>query len=82
MNIENIQKNLLSAAKELLKKEPESISAIEKSEKGWKAQIEVLERKAVPDKFDMLKVFEFALDADGKVLGFKLIKRMLRGDTE
>ena len=82
MNIEDIQKKLFSLAKELFKKEPESISAIEKSEHGWKVQIEVLERKAIPDKFDLLKIFEFTLDANGKVLGFKQIKKIQRGDTE
>ena len=82
MDIEDIQKKLFLVAKELFKKEPESISAIEKSEKGWQVQVEVLERKAVPDKFDLLKIFEFTLDANGKVLGFKQIKKIQRGDTE
>lgn len=82
MDIENIQKKLFLVAKELFKKEPESISAIEKNEKGWKVQVEVLERKAVPDKFDLLKVFEFNLNENGGVLGFKQIKRIQRGDTE
>jgi len=82
MDIEDIQKKVFSVGKELLNKEPESISAIEKSEKGWKAQVEVLERKAVPDKFDLLKIFEFNLNENGKVLGFKQIKKIQRGDTE
>ena len=82
IGVEDIQKKIFSAAKELLKKEPESISSIEKSEKGWKVQVDVLERKAVPDKFDLLKIFEFSLDSNGKVLGFKQIKKIQRGDTE
>jgi len=82
MDVEDIQKKIFSVAKELLKKEPESISSIEKSEKGWKVQMEVLERNAVPDKFDLLKVFEFNLNENGKVLGFKQIKKIQRGDTE
>ena len=82
MDVEDIQKKLFLVAKELFNKEPESISAIEKSEKGWKVQIEVLERKAVPDKFDLLKIFEFNLNENGKILGFKQIKKIQRGDTE
>ena len=82
MDIEDIQKKIFSVAKELLKKEPESISAIKKSEKGWNVQVEVLERKAVPDKFDLLKIFEFDLNENGKVLGFKQIKKIQRGDIE
>ena len=82
MGVEDIQSRLLPAIKELLNKEPESISSIEKSEKGWKVQVEVLERKAVPDKFDLLKIFEFNLNENGKILGFKQIKKIQRGDTE
>ena len=82
IGVEDIQKKLLPAIEESLNKEIESISAIEKSEKGWKVQVEVLERKAVPDKFDLLKVFEFNLNENGKVLGFKQIKKIQRGDIE
>lgn len=82
MDVEDIQKKLFLVVRELFKKEPESISAIEKSEKGWKVQVEVLERKAVPDKFDLLKIFEFNLNENGKILGFKQIKKIQRGDTE
>lgn len=82
MGIEDIQKKVFSAAKDLLKKELESIINIEKSEKGWKVQVEVLERKAVPDKFDLLKIFEFNLNEEGKILGFKQIKKIQRGDIE
>jgi len=82
MDLEDIQKKVFSIAKELLKKEPESISAIEKSEKGWKVQVDVLERKAIPDKFDLLKIFEFELNENGKILGFKQIKKIQRGDLE
>ncbi len=82
MDIEDIQKKVFSVAKELLKQEPESISAIERDEKGWKVQVVVLERKAVPDKFDLLKIFEFNLNENGKILGFKQIKKIQRGDTD
>ena len=82
MDIEDIQKKLLPAIKELLNKEPESISAIKKSEKGWEIQVEVLERKAIPDKFDLLKIFEFNLNENGKILGFKQLRKIQRGDIE
>lgn len=82
MGVEDIQKKLFLLAKELFKKEPESISSIEKTEKGWKVQVEILERKSLPDKFDLLKVIEFNLNEDCKILGFKQIKKIQRGDTE
>ena len=82
IDIEDIQKKIFSVGKELLNKGIESISNIEKNEKGWKVQVEVLERKAIPDKFDLLKIIEFNLNENGKILGFKQIKKVQRGDTD
>ena len=80
MNIIEIQKKVLPEIKELLKKEPESISSVEKSEDGWVLNCEVLEKKAVPETYDLLKVFEFKLDKDGKIQGFKQLRKVRRGD--
>lgn len=66
--------------KELIKKEPESISSVEKTKEGWTIQCEVLEKKSIPETFDLLKVFEFKLDDQGKIIGFKQLKKIRRGD--
>lgn len=80
MNILDIQKKVMPQVIELLKKEPESISSIEKTDKGWTMLCDILERKAIPETFDLLKVFEFNLDAEAKITGFKLLKKIRRGD--
>lgn len=80
MNIIDIQKRVMPQVIELLKKEPESISSIVKATKGWTVLCDVLERKAVPETFDLLKVFEFSLDEEAKVTGFRLLKKIRRGD--
>ena len=82
MNAVEIHKKAWESIKETLNVKPESISisTIEKSGNEWRVEAEILERRAVPDKFDLLKVFEFKLNADGKVQSFKLLKRRQRGD--
>ena len=80
MNIIEMQNKVLPEIKELLKKEPESISSVEKSEDGWVLNCEVLEKKSVPETYDLLKVFEFKLDKDGKIKGFKQLRKVRRGD--
>lgn len=80
MNVVEVQKKVLPEIKDVLKKEPESISLIEKSSEGWSLQCEVLEKKSVPETYDLLKVFEFKLDKDAKILGFKQLKKVRRGD--
>lgn len=82
MNLAEVSKKAREAVKEILNTEPEGLSAIEKSDGGWRVEAEVLERKAVPNKFDLLKVFEFKLDANCKVQSFKLLKKKHRGDLD
>lgn len=80
MDIMEVQKKALPQIKEMLKREPESMSNIEKTNEGWVVQCEVLEKKSVPETFDLLKVFEFKLDNNAKVAGFKQLRKIRRGD--
>ena len=80
VNVLEIQKKALSEIKEALKKEPESISSIEKTKEGWTVQCEVLEKKSIPETYDLLKVFEFKLDNNAKITGFKQLHKIRRGD--
>ncbi len=80
MDFAEISDKAIAKAEEALKKKPESVSSLEKTDKGWRIEVEVLDRKAVPDSFDLLSIFELNLDASGNVLGFKHIKKIRRGD--
>lgn len=80
MNIIDVQKKVFPKIKELLKKEPESVSFLEKTNEGWTLQCELLEKKSVPEIFDLLKVFEFKLDKDGQINSFKQLRKIRRGD--
>lgn len=82
MEILEVQKKILPEIKELLRKEPESIASIEKSGEGWVVQCHVLEKKSVPETYDLLKVFEFKLDKNAKITEFKQIKKIRRGDID
>lgn len=80
MNIMEIHKKVFPQIKDLLKKEPETISLLEKSQDGWTIQCDVLEKKAIPETFDLLKIFEFKLDNIGRITSFKQIRKIRRGD--
>lgn len=82
MDLMEVQKKIVPQIKEMLKKEPESVSHIEKTKEGWLVQCEVLEKKSIPETYDLLKVFEFKLDNNAKVEGFKQIRKIRRGDLE
>lgn len=80
MDIVEVQKKAIPQIKELIKKEPESIASIEKSGEGWTVQCHVLEKKSVPETYDLLKIFEFKLDKNAKITEFKQVKKVRRGD--
>ncbi len=64
----------------LLGKKPETILSIEKTDKGWRTQIEVLERKAVPDTQDILARYELLFNDDCEILGWKQVMIRKRSD--
>jgi hypothetical protein len=67
-------------AEELIKKKVEGVTGITKEEDEWRALVEVLERKAVPDTQDMLGVYEFSLDDKGDFIGYRRVELRRRSD--
>lgn len=80
MDILEIKKRVLPKIKEALDKEPEAISSLEETKEGWVLQCDVLEKKSVPETFDLIKIFEFRLNKNAEITGFKQIKKVRRGD--
>ena len=80
MNLLEVQNKVIPQISELLKKEPECISSIEKSNEGWIVVCDVLEKKSVPETFDILKVFEFIVDKECRIIRFKQLKKIRRGE--
>ncbi|MEK6808707.1 MAG: gas vesicle protein GvpO [Nanoarchaeota archaeon] len=80
MELVELQKKIIPQITDLLKKEPDSIMSVEKTKEGWIVVCDVLEKKSVPETFDLLKVFEFSVDNNAKIIGFKQVKKIRRGD--
>jgi hypothetical protein len=70
------------AAETLLKKNLDSIIGLNKDPEGWRAEVEVLERKSVPDTQDILGRYEMKFDEAGELLGYKRIMLRRRSDME
>jgi len=70
------------AAETMLKKSLDSIISLNKDADGWMAEVEVLERKSVPDTQDILGRYEMKFDPDGELLGYKRIMLRRRADME
>ncbi len=82
MDLMEVQKRAVPHITELLGKRPESISSIEKNNEGWSITCDILEKKSIPETYDLLKVFEFMVDKEGRVIRFKQLRKIRRGDLD
>lgn len=82
MDLMEVQKKVIPQITELLGKKPEGISSIEKNNEGWTIICDVLEKKSIPETYDLLKVFEFMVDKEGRVIRFKQLRKIRRGDLD
>jgi len=73
----HISKRAIEAFESVLKRKAESVVSMSKEAEGWKAVVEVLERRAVPDTQDLLARYELMLNEEGDLFGYKqvLIRR-------
>ena len=42
-----------------------------KDEKGWRVQVEMVEKKSLPDSMDILATYECLMDGDGDLIEFR-----------
>jgi hypothetical protein len=60
--------------------QPARITAVEADDQGnWIVEVEVVEDRRIPSSADMLALYEFELDLDGALLGYRRTRRYMRG---
>jgi hypothetical protein len=60
-------------------REPEGIVSLEQTgDDRWKAGVEVVETRRIPDSTDILAVYEAELDAEGGLVAYRRVKRYSR----
>jgi hypothetical protein len=64
---------------DLIGKRPEGVTAVEPTDDGWRVGVEVVEERRVPSTADILAIYQAELDADGRLLSYRRIRRYSRG---
>jgi hypothetical protein len=72
---EAAKKNMETA----LKKKALSTAGIEQEENGWKVIVEIVEEEHIPNKFDLIGIYDVKIDNDGKVTGWSKRTTRIRG---
>lgn len=76
-----IRQIVRSTASELIGRPFDGVTEISATQEGWRAVVEVVERRAVPDTQDVIGRYEIELGEDGVVEGYRRLDRYRRGDT-
>ncbi|GLW72859.1 hypothetical protein Kpho02_51580 [Kitasatospora phosalacinea] len=58
---------------------PEGVTAVERTEDGWRIGIEVVESRRIPDSTDILALYRVDLAPDGDLLAYRRESRYHRG---
>ncbi|MFB7948513.1 gas vesicle protein GvpO [Kitasatospora phosalacinea] len=58
---------------------PEGVTAVERTEDGWRIGIEVVESRRIPDSTDILALYRVDLGQDGDLLAYRRESRYHRG---
>ena len=76
-----VRRTVESTAAELIGREFDGVSEISPTDDGWRAVVEVVERRSVPDTQDVIGRYEIELDENATVHGYRRLDRYRRGDT-
>ena len=72
------------AARQLLEltgKDAEGVTGFERTDEGWRVEVEVVEVRRIPDTSDILALYELSVDEDGELEGYRRLRRYTRGST-
>lgn len=60
----------------------EGMTGLDRTDDGWLVGIDVLELERIPETTDVLATYEVEVDTDGELLGYRRVRRFVRGDAE
>lgn len=67
---------------ELTGRQPEGTTGIERTDDGWRIELEVVETRRIPDSADILALYEVQVDEDGDLISYRRLRRYPRGRTD
>jgi hypothetical protein len=81
MAIKDITEKAKAELKSLTGFEPSSVTSIKKDGEVWKVLVEMLEKTGIPDRMDILGIYEVKMDGGENLIGYERKGLRKRGDT-
>jgi len=79
--IKDITERAKAELKDLTGFEASSVTSINKNENDWKIVVELLEKKGIPDRMDILGIYEVVMDTNSDLISYERKGLRKRGDT-
>jgi hypothetical protein len=77
-----VMRSAMQQLAELLRCEPESVSALKRTGDGWTADVEVEEISRVPDTSSVMASYRVELSEDGELMGYERTRRYTKGQID
>jgi hypothetical protein len=61
---------------------PDTVSAIERVDDGWRLEVELVELERIPSTTNVLATYEVDVDGRGDVVGYRRLRRYFRNAAE
>jgi hypothetical protein len=68
-----------SQLQELTGRQVEGVTGLQRTDEGWQVQVEVVEVRRIPDTTDMLALYLVDTDDGGAMVGYRRVRRYVRG---
>jgi len=80
-SIIQIRNQVIELSTDVIGRGLDGIIEVTRNDEHWRAVVEIIERRSVPDTQDILGQYEIELDESGEVIGYRRLEKYRRSDT-
>ncbi|WP_253738025.1 gas vesicle protein [Halohasta salina] len=80
-SIIEVRNQVIELSTDVIGRSLDGIVEVSRTDDSWRAVVEIIERRSVPDTQDILGQYEIELDESGEVIGYRRLEKYRRGDT-
>ena len=80
-SIIEIRNQVIELSTDVIGRGLDGIIEVTRNDDSWRAVVEIIERRSVPDTQDILGQYEIELDERGEVIGYRRLEKYRRSDT-
>jgi len=80
-SIIEVRNQVIELSTDVIGRGLDGIIEVSRNDDNWRAVVEIIERRSVPDTQDILGQYEIELDESGEVIGYRRLEKYRRSDT-